>query len=625
MNNAISYLQVENISKSYGEVTLFHDLSFGINKDQNIALIARNGIGKTSLLNIIAGVDEPDTGKISTRNGITISYLEQSPTFNPENSVLEQVLESSNEIVQVIRKYQDIIHSNDNKLLEEIMGEMDALQAWDYEVKIKQILNHLKIFDLSKKIKHLSGGQLKRIALANSLINEPDLLILDEPTNHLDLEMIEWLEIYLKSSKSTLLMVTHDRYFLNRICNEIIELDNNTLYTYSGNYDYFLEKRELRINSLNSSIDRAQNLLRKELDWMRRSPKARTTKAKSRIDAFYNLEEKASQNTNVKQVNINVQSTRLGKKILELHYINKSFDNTVLIKDFNYKFTRGEKIGLIGKNGSGKSTLLNIITQSLKPDSGKIEIGETVNYGYYRQEGIQFKEDQRLIDVVREVAEVVILGDGKKLSIRQFLNYFLFPNEMHHHQIAKLSGGERRRLYLMIILMKKPNFLILDEPTNDLDIMTLNVLEEYLISYTGCVLIVSHDRFFMDKIVDHLFVFKENGQIKDFPGNYSVYKTYKSEQELIDKKILKKEISITKPTKLKTKKIFSYKEKREYELLVSELEELNSEKELLETEITSNTLKTEVLISKSSRLGEVINLLDEKELRWLELDELMST
>jgi len=625
MNNAISYLQVENISKSYGEITLFDNLSFGINKGQNIALIARNGIGKTSLLNIIAGTDEPNTGKISTRNGISISYLEQSPKFNPENTVLEQVLESSNKIINVIRKYQDVIHSNNSKLIDDAMADMDALQAWDYEIKIKQILSHLNIFDLSKKIKYLSGGQLKRIALANTLINEPDLLILDEPTNHLDLEMIEWLEIYLKASKSTLLMVTHDRYFLNRICNEIIEIDNNKLYSYSGNYDYFLEKREQRISNLNTTIDRAQNLLRKELDWMRRSPKARTTKAKSRIDAFYNLEEKASQNTNVKKVNINVQSTRLGKKILELHYINKSFDNKILIKDFNYKFTRGEKIGIIGKNGSGKSTLLNIITQTLKPDSGKIEVGETVNYGYYRQEGIQFKEDQRLIDVVREVAEVVILGDGKKLSIKQFLNYFLFPNEMHHHQIAKLSGGERRRLYLMIILMQKPNFLILDEPTNDLDIMTLNVLEDYLISYTGCVLIVSHDRFFMDKIVDHIFVFEDDGKVKDFPGNYSVYKDYKSQQELANKKALKKTALDNKTTRTKQKKIFSYKEKREYELISAEIENLNTEKELLESEITSNSLKTEELISKSSRLGEVINSLDEKELRWLELDELMES
>ena len=624
MNNVISYLQVENISKSFGEITLFENLSFGINKGQNIALIAKNGIGKTSLLNIIAGEDSPDTGKISIRNGISISYLKQSPDFNPENSVIEQVFDSSSEIINVIKRYEVVINNNDKSQLAQIMNEMDALQAWDFEVKVKQILSKLNIFDLSKKVKYLSGGQIKRVALANALINEPDLLILDEPTNHLDLEMIEWIEEYLKSTQSTMLMVTHDRYFLNRVCNEIIELDNNQLYTYNGNYNYFLEKRDLRIQNHNSNVERAQNLLRKELDWMRRSPQARTTKSKSRIDAFYDLEKKASQKRSENKINLNIKSSRLGKKILELYYINKSFDNNLLIKDFSYKFVRGEKIGIIGVNGSGKSTLLNIITQSLKPDSGKIEVGETVNYGYYRQEGISFNENQRVIDAVKEIAEVVILGDGKKLSIKQFLNYFLFPNEMHHHHISKLSGGERRRLYLLTILMKNPNFLILDEPTNDLDIMTLNVLEEYLINFSGCVVIVSHDRYFMDKIVDHIFVFEDGGKIKDFPGNYSNYKDYKTKLELSAKKSAKKSNTQEKTGKPKSVKKFSYKEKREYEILESEIESLNKEKEILETEISSNTLDTNELISKSSRLGEVINLLDSKELRWLELDELMS-
>ncbi len=622
MSNTISYLQIEQISKSYGDLNLFNNISLGINKDQKIALIAKNGAGKTSLLEIIAGVDVPDTGTISMRNGLSISYLKQFPDINEENTVIGQVFESSQEIIRVIREYEEIIQSNDKNRLEEIMHKMDTLNAWDYEVKVKQILTQLNIEEFDKKIKYLSGGQRKRLALANVLINNPDLLIIDEPTNHLDLDMIEWLELFLKNSKSTLLMVTHDRYFLDRVCNEIVELDDKQLYNYRGNYSYFLEKRDLRIQNLNTNIEKARNLMRKELDWMRRMPQARGTKAKYRVDAFYDLKETASQKTKEQKVNLNVKSTRLGKKILELSYISIAFDNRILIKDFTYKFTKGEKIGIVGKNGCGKSTFLNIITQQLKPDSGKIELGETVNYGYYKQEGIKFKEGQRLIDAVREVAEVVILGDGHKMSVAQFLNYFLFPNETHHQHISKLSGGEKRRLFLLTILMQNPNFLVLDEPTNDLDIMTLNVLEEYLQKFNGCLLIVSHDRYFMDKVVDHLFVFEENGLIRDFPGNYSQYRELKERNQRFEKKTQKAQPPKSKPVSQKLQKKLSFNEKREYDLLEKELESLNQEKQLLENEISSGQLSQGDLLKKSNRLAEILNLIDEKEMRWLELDEL---
>ncbi|MCF8374391.1 MAG: ABC-F family ATP-binding cassette domain-containing protein [Bacteroidales bacterium] len=602
---------------------LFGDVSFGINKDQKIALIAKNGAGKTSLLDIIAGIETPDSGAISMRNGISISFLKQEPEFDEENTVFGQVFESSKEIIKVIREYEEVIHLHDKKRLEEVMHKMEILNAWDYEVKVKQILTQLNVEEFDKKIKYLSGGQRKRLALANALINEPDLLILDEPTNHLDMEMIEWLEQFLKNANCTLFMVTHDRYFLDRVCNEIIELDDNQIFNYKGNYSYFLEKRDQRIQNLNASIEKARNLMRKELDWMRRMPQARTTKSKTRVDAFYDLQDTASQKTKEKKINMNIKGSRLGKKILELTYISKAFDGKNLIKDFSYKFTQGEKIGIIGRNGCGKSTFLNIITQQLKPDSGKIDLGETVSYGYYKQEGINFKEGQRLIDVVKEVAEVVIVGDGHKMSVAQFLNYFLFPNETHNQQISKLSGGEKRRLYLLTVLMKNPNFLILDEPTNDLDIMTLNVLEEYLQKFAGCVIIVSHDRYFMDKVVDHLFVFKENGQMKDFPGNYSQYLDHKNLEEKAAKRIQKKEPAKTKPTPNKHQEKISFKDKREYELLDRELENLNTEKAGLESEIVSGNLKQDELLEKSNRLAKVMQLIDEKEIRWLELDELI--
>lgn len=625
MSKAVSYLQAENISKSIGDIILFEDISININKDQKIALIAKNGAGKTSILNILAGFDTPDQGNISLKNDLSIAYLPQDPEFNDSNTVLEAIYNSENEIMQAIKNYEQTIAHNEHDKLDEVTERMDALNAWDFEVKIKQILSRLNITDFDQKVGVLSGGQKKRLALANVLITEPQLLILDEPTNHLDLDMIEWLENYLKTTNCTLFMVTHDRYFLDRVCNEIIELEDMTVYSYKGNYSYFLEKREQRILNMNANIDKAKNLMRKELDWMRRMPQARGTKSKSRVESFYQLKDTASQKINEDKVNLNVKISRLGNKILELHYISKKYNDNELIKDFHYKFVRGEKIGIVGKNGCGKTTLLNLLTSRIKPDQGKIDIGETVKYGYYEQNGIQFKENQRIIEVVREIAEVVTLGDGKKMSVSQFLNYFLFPPETHFYHVSKLSGGERRRLYLLTVLMQNPNFLILDEPTNDLDIMTLNVLEEYLQQYSGCVIIVSHDRYFMDKVVDHLFVFEGNAVIKDFPGNYSQYREIALEKEKELKKITTtKSPEEIKPVREKTKLKVSFKDKREFELLESEIADLNSEKEQLEELINSGTLSPDELYKKSNRIGELINDLDIKETRWLELDELIN-
>lgn len=617
----ISYLQAENISKSYGDLVLFKDLSLSIHKDQKIAIIAKNGAGKTSLLQIIAGLDSPDEGKITIRNNISIGYLKQDPVFDESKTVLEAVFDSSSEIIHELEKYNKAIISNDKNQLQEAMERMDLLNAWDYEVKIKQVLAELKISNHNEVIRNLSGGQKKRIALANVIINEPDILILDEPTNHLDIEMIEWLEDFLIRSKSSLLMVTHDRYFLDKVCTDIFEIDDKKLYHYKGNYSYFLKKRDERINNHNSEIDRARNLLRKELDWMNRMPKARATKAKARIDSFYQLEEIASNKKVDKKVRIDIKTSRLGKKILSIHYLNMSYGDNHLIKDFTFSFTRNEKIGIIGNNGTGKTTLLNIICGDLKADSGKFEIGETVVFGYYKQEGIQFKEDQKVIDVIKEIAEIVTLSDGKKFSASQFLQYFLFTPEMQYSRIEKLSGGERRRLYLMTILMKNPNFLILDEPTNDLDIITLQVLEEYLQNFPGCLIVVSHDRFFMDKIVDHIFVFQGNAVIKDFPGNYSEYRRQKTNQLSSIKKTEKPVIS----NKLKSPADYSgklsFKEKYELEQIEKELKELENEKNSLENQLNSGNLINDELNVKSKRFSEIIDIIDQKESRWLELNE----
>ena len=624
----ISYLQVENLSKRFGEQLLFENISFGIGKNQKVSLIAKNGMGKSTLLQIIAGKDSPESGSVIFRNDITIGYLEQNPALQEENTVFEEVFSSDSPILNLIKAYEKAVAQNDLRQLEELLPQMDTYNAWDYDNTIKQILSELKINTYEKKIAHLSGGQRKRVGLAKVLISNPDFLILDEPTNHLDIEMTEWLEEYLEKSNVTLLMVTHDRYFLDRVCSHIIEIDEFGLFTYEGNYSYYLEKRAQRIETRNATIDKAKNLLRTEQEWMRRMPQARSHKARYRIDNFYKIKEIASQKTDEKTLELDIKGQRLGKKILELEHISKSFENHTLIQDFSYKFVRGEKIGIVGKNGIGKSTFLNIITQNLAPDSGTIEIGETVAYGYYKQSGIQFQETDRVIDIVKNIAERIDLGNGRVLSASQFLEYFLFTDKQQYSLVEKLSGGERRRLYLLTVLMRNPNFLILDEPTNDLDIGTLNVLEEYLKSFKGCLLIVSHDRFFMDKVSDRIFAFEGNGIIKDFPGNYTQYKNKKEEEEEQRQKEQKKQttqqaaVQPSGPTDKTQKRKLSYKEKLEMQQLEQEIEQLNTEKTGIETALNSGTLSNDQLLQQSQRIAKIIELLDEKEMRWLELSEI---
>ena len=619
----ISFLQVENLSKRFGEQLLFENITFGIGKNQKVALIAKNGMGKSTLLRIIAGKDSADTGTVIFRNDISIGILDQDPELDPENYVFEEVFNSENPTLKLIKTYEQAVKDNDTSALEELIPQMDALAAWDYDTQVKQILSELKVDKYSLRIKELSGGQRKRVGLAKILISNPDFLILDEPTNHLDVEMTEWLEEYLEKTNATLLMVTHDRYFLDRVCDKIIEIDDFGLFAYEGNYSYYLEKRNERIEARNASIDKAKNLLRTEQEWMRRMPQARGHKAKYRIDNFYKIKEVASQNTTEQQLELDIKGQRLGKKILELEHVNKSYGDFCVLRDFSYKFIRGEKIGIIGKNGVGKSTFLNIITRQIEPDSGTIEIGETVVYGYYKQDGISFKEDDRPIDIVKNISEKIDLGNGRVMSASQFLEYFLFPDKLQYSLVAKLSGGERRRLYLLTVLMSNPNFLILDEPTNDLDIMTLNVLEDYLKSFQGCLIIVSHDRFFTDKVVDRVFAFEGNGVVKDFPGNYTQYKNKKEEEELLRKQEEKKIPATPKPVREKEKiRKLTFKERQEMQQLESDMENLNAEKTTLETALNSGTLDTNELVKSSQRIAEIIDLLDKKEMRWLELSEI---
>ena len=621
----ISYLQVEKLKKSFGDLVLFNDITFGIDKDRKVALVAKNGTGKSTLLNIIAGKDSPDEGKVTFRRDLNLGFLEQNPPLNNHNSIIDEVFHASSEIKNAIIEYDRAINSKDENFLSKATEQMEQLQAWDYDVKVKQILTKLKINQYNQLIESLSGGEKKRVALAKVLIEEPDLLLLDEPTNHLDLDMIEWLENYLKDSNSTLLMVTHDRYFLDRVCNEIIEMDNSQIFQYKGNYSYFLKKRNERLKTEVARVEKAKNLLRKEEDWMRRMPKARSHKAKFRIDNYFELKDVASNTRDDDEMQINVESSRMGKKILHIKNLEKRFDDTIILKSFNYNFIRGEKIGIVGDNGTGKSTFLNLLTGKIKPDKGTVDVGKTVVFGFYQQEGIKYNENQRVIDVVQEIAEVVTLGNGKEMSVKEFLNFFLFPYDMHYTPVYKLSGGEKRRLYLVTVLMRKPNFLILDEPTNDLDIMTLAVLEEYLSTFDGCVIIVSHDRYFMDQVVDHLFVFKGDGVVKDFPGNYSHFREWLNKIEQAKKKEIsstfkgKKEKQIKEQPKVKTK--LSFNEKREFEQLEKEIEELETEKQQLEKEISSGQLTSDDLMKKSNRVGEVIQLLDQKSDRWLELSE----
>lgn len=624
----VSYLQIDQLTKSFGSLVLFENITFGIAQGQKIGLIAKNGTGKTTLLNIIAGKEDYDSGSVVFRNGVRVGYLEQSPAYPEGLTVLQACFYSPNETVRLIAEYEAAMASSDHSALEHILERMDTLKAWEYEQKAKQILSQLKITDFDQKVEELSGGQLKRVALANVLITEPELFILDEPTNHLDLEMTEWLEGYLGRSTISILMVTHDRYFLDRVCSEIIEIDRKQIYQYKGNYSYYLEKREERVEAVNAEIERANNLLRKELDWMRRQPQARGTKAKYRIDAFYELEEKAKQQRAEGNVSLDVKASYIGSKIFEAHHVSKRFGDLKILEDYNYIFARYEKMGIVGNNGTGKSTFIKMLMGQVEPDSGYFDVGETVRFGYYSQDGLSFDEQMKVIDVVQDIAEVVQLGDGKTMSVSQFLNYFLFTPEKQHSFVYKLSGGEKRRLYLCTVLMRNPNFLVLDEPTNDLDIVTLNVLEEYLRNFKGCVIVVSHDRYFMDKVVDHLLVFRGNAELKDYPGDYTQYRQWK-EQEDQQAKIMEAERqqkatpSSARPEKTEEKKKrLSFKEKREFEELEAIIAELEAEKARLEEEMSSGTLSTGDLLAKSGRISEVIEQIDEKTMRWLELSEL---
>lgn len=623
------YLQAENLSKRWGELMLFENISFTLFEGQKVALIARNGTGKSTLLDLLAGKDSPDSGTITISNDIEMGYFEQIPRLDPEHTVHQEIFKADNEKMKTVKEFELAMEQNNQERITQLSAKMDELGAWDIEVEIKQVLTQLKINHLDQLVKQLSGGQQKRLGLAKVLINKPDLLILDEPTNHLDLEMIEWLETYLGKSKSTLLMVTHDRYFLDRVCNEIIEMDDNQIYNYQGNYSLFLQKRNERIEMQQASVAKAQNLLRTELDWMRRMPKARGHKAKYRVDSFYNLKEKASKKIGEESIDLNVKSARLGKKIVETEHLSKSFPGVKLIEDFSYKFSRFEKVGIVGKNGTGKTTFLNLITGRIKPDSGKIEIGKTIKFGHYRQKGITFDPKERVIDAVNKIAEVIYFEDGSQMTSSQLLTRFLFPPEMQYNFIEKLSGGEQRRLYLCTVLMQNPNFLILDEPTNDLDIMTLNVLEEYLGLFEGCMVVVSHDRFFMDKIVDHLFIFEGNGKITDFPGDYTTYRksveAQQKEENLKNASEKKAERNEQKQTLKKgPKKKLTFKEKQEMEAIEKEIATLEDEKNELETLLNSGELPHEKLFEKSQKLGQIKSAIDEKEFRWLELSELDS-
>ena len=625
----ISYLQIDKLTKSFGDLVLFEDITFGIAQGQKVGLIAKNGTGKTTLLNIIAGKEDYDSGAVVFRNDLRVGYLEQMPHYPDGLTVLQACFYSPNETVRLIAEYEQAMASGDHSNLEDILLRMDNLKAWDYEQRAKQILGQLKIHNFDQKVETLSGGQLKRVALANVLITDPELIILDEPTNHLDLEMTEWLEGYLSRANISILMVTHDRYFLDRVCSEIIEIDRKQIYQYKGNYSYYLEKRQERMDALNAEVDRASNLLRKELDWMRRQPQARGTKAKYRIDAFYELEKKAKQQHEVGNVNLDVKASYIGSKIFEAEHVSKRFGDLKIVEDFNYIFARYEKMGIVGNNGTGKSTFIKMLMGEVEPDSGCFDVGETVRFGYYSQDGLQFDEQMKVIDVVQNIAEYVDLGDGKKMGVSQFLNYFLFSPEKQHNYVYKLSGGEKRRLYLCTVLMRSPNFLVLDEPTNDLDIVTLNVLEEYLRNFKGCAIVVSHDRYFMDKVVDHLLVFRGNADIKDFPGNYTQYREWKEVQDQLEKEAEAARRAGIAPTMEKTsrpekeqKKKLTFKERKEFEALEVEIPLLEAEKAELETAMSSGTLSNDELLAKSERIATVIEEIDEKTMRWLELSEL---
>lgn len=621
-------LQIESLTKSFGERTLFENITLGINEGQRVGLIAANGTGKTTLLKIIAGDEDYQSGAVVFRKGVQVGFLEQDPSFPDGMRVIEACFHSDNEIVRTIAQYERKILQPNDPDLNELLSKMDALGAWDYEQRAKQILNQLNITNLEQPISELSGGQIKRIALANALITEPDLLILDEPTNHLDLEMTQWLEEYLTSRRMSLLMVTHDRYFLDRVCSEIVEIDNRQLYTYKGNYSYFIEKRQERIELSNANAEKTRNLYRRELEWIRRTPSARTGKAKYRVD---NFEEISSQNRyaqKTESVKLGIKSSYIGTKIFEVEHLNKRFDDKVILKDFSYTFSRFEKLGIVGANGVGKSTFIKMLLGQVEPDSGTIDIGETVKFGYYSQTGLEFDDSQKVIDIVKAISEDITMADGSRLTASQFLQQFLFSPESQYNFVSRLSGGEKRRLYLCTILIQNPNFLILDEPTNDLDIQTLNVLEDYLASYSGCVIVVSHDRYFMDKVVDSILAMEGEGDVKNFPGNYTDYRQWKLQQQL-EATATAQALKKAEPTptaqlpRNETKKTkLSFNEKREFESLETEIPQLEARKATIEHSMSSGTLSTEELMAQSVVIAELIDQIDLKTMRWLELSEI---
>ena len=617
-------LQVENLTKSFGVNSLFDDINFTINEGDKVGLIAKNGTGKSTLLSIIAGDDTPDDGKLIFKNDVTIGYLKQLPQFEPHLSVMDTCLIGDDDQSKAIRQYENALIEGNNEEMTKAIQAMDLASAWDYEERFKQILSQLKIDDFKQRISELSGGQIKRVALAKILISNPQFLILDEPTNHLDIDMIEWLEAYLTRSRMTILMVTHDRYFLDKICSKILELDQKSIFGYNGNYNYYLEKRAERIDAQNAAVEKARNLLRTEIEWMRRQPQARAHKAQYRIDAFYDLKERAQSRNDKGDVELNVKAGYIGKKIFVAHHVSKSFDGKVILNDFNYIFSRYEKLGIVGDNGVGKSTFIKLLLDRIQPDSGYFEIGETVKFGYYCQEGIHFDEGKKVIDAIRDVAEHIYFDEKHHYSASQFLQLFLFSPTDQQKLIEKLSGGEKRRLYLAMVLMSKPNFLILDEPTNDLDIQTLEILEDYLSKFSGCLIVISHDRFFMDRCVDHTFVFLGDGVIKDFPGNYSEYRAWKEAHEK-EEATVQKQKAESKPTKPRNNnrdnsQKLTFKEKREFEDLTESIERLTKEKEELFNLFNSGEQIDDVA-TKASRFEEVKDLLDEMELRWLELSE----
>lgn len=632
-------MQVESLTKSFGERVLFENISFGINEGQRIGLIAANGTGKTTLLNIIAGRLDYDGGNVVFRRDLTVGYLEQDPGFPAGLTVLEACFHGQNEVVRTIAEYERAVANDDTAALDGLLGRMEALGAWDFEQRAKQILTQLKIKDLEQKVETLSGGQLKRVALAAALIVEPDLLILDEPTNHLDMEMTEWLEEYLAGRRMSLLMVTHDRYFLDRVCNEIIEIEGGEVYGYKGNYSYYLEKRQERVEAADATLARMKNLYRRELEWIRRTPSARSGKAKYRVDAFQEVKERAHMRRDEGTVQLDVQQTYIGKKIFEVEHLYKRFGELVILKDFSYVFSRYEKMGIVGNNGTGKSTFIKMLLGREAPDAGTIDIGETVRFGYYSQQGLEFDPSLRVIDVITAISENITMGDGKQITASQLLTRFLFSPQSQYDFVAKLSGGERRRLYLCTILMANPNFLVLDEPTNDLDIQTLNVLEEYLTGFSGCLMVVSHDRYFMDKVAEHLLVFSGGGEIKDFPGSYTDYRLWAKEQDALAASLAAAAISATGSEvatagsglsagsvagvpKERVKGKLSFNEKREFEALGVEIPALEAEKAALEAEMCSGNLSTEALIAKSERVAVLIERIDTLSMRWLELSEL---